>query len=68
MRTFVRMLFCGVVIAGMGGCGGGSGTTIPKKFTPPPQEVGAKAVDEEPTNPDIQPPMPTKGPGARKGG
>jgi hypothetical protein len=38
MRTLLRMLFCGVVIAAIGGCGGGGETQIPTKFAPQPDK------------------------------
>ena len=38
MRTLLRMLLCGVVIAAIGGCGGGGGTEIPTKFDPQPDK------------------------------
>ena len=49
MRTLLKVFLCGVVVAAMGGCGGGSDVETPKTFAPPPPkeqkpEIGGKAM------------------------
>jgi len=61
MRTLLRAFLCGVVIAAMGGCGGGSDTEIPKTFAPPPsKEEKPNVAGKAPTKG-----LPPKAPGRR---